>query len=168
MRSPIISIDSIRIDARELDALVRVTAMGFLRTSMSPGLSQRALRLLPGLVRHTCENDAGRSFTMELADTESAHLLEHVAVELMALAGSPRSLKAQTRWDFASDGRGCFHLVVAYDDDLVALGALKHAAEIVNWLLDPVGESPDIERIAGSLSAVRLRAKGGEPAGDHA
>ncbi len=81
--------------------------------------------MLPGLARHTCDNDEGVDFLRELRDTETAHLLEHVATELAALSGSPRSLRAETSWDFARDGRGVFRLRFDYDDDLVVLGALR-------------------------------------------
>jgi hypothetical protein len=52
----------------------------------------------------------------------------------MALAGSPRTLRGETSWDFARDGRGLFRVRLAYDDDLVALGAVKTAAEVVRAL----------------------------------
>ena len=43
-------------------------------------------------------------------DTETPHLLEHIAEELMALSGSPRWLKGETAWDFGRDGRGVFRV----------------------------------------------------------
>ncbi len=106
-----------------------------MRTSARPGLAEAAVALLPGLARHTCDNDEGVDFLRELRDTETAHLLEHVATELAALAGSPRSLRAETSWDFARDGRGVFLLRFDYDDDLVVLGALDAAVGVVEWLL---------------------------------
>jgi hypothetical protein len=94
-------------------------------TSASPGLAGRAVELLPGLARHTCENGTSHGMIAELASTETCHLLEHVAVECMALSGSPRSLKAETVWDFAADGPGVYRVRLAYDIDLVALAALR-------------------------------------------
>lgn len=131
-----------------------VTDERFMRTSAVPDLPMTARRLLPGLERHRCENDSGARFVDELRDTETPHLLEHVAVELMALAGSPRSLPARTTWDFAADGRGVFRVRIAYDDDLVALGALKEAARVVDWLFGQ-GARPDIEATAGRLRRLR-------------
>ncbi len=111
--------------------------------------------MLPGLSRHSCENEANARFADELADTETPHLLEHVACELMALAGSPRSLKGETRWDFATDGRWVYRVSLAYDDDLVALGALKEAGPMVEWLLAPTADRPDVDAAVGRLRSVR-------------
>lgn len=126
-----------------------------MRTSTAPGLSRQAIDLLPGLARHSCENDSEIDFTREMRDTESVHLLEHVACELMALAGSPRSLKGRTEWDFARDGWGVFRVTLEFDDDLVAMGALREAVRIVEWLLAGGAESdrPDVEAIVERLGA---------------
>jgi hypothetical protein len=134
----VLLIDRVDVADGRLEAVVRVSDPAYLRTSAVPGLPDRLLSVLPGLERHRCENDAHRRFRDELADTETPHLLEHVSEELMALAGSPRWLKGETVWDFGRDGRGVFHLVLAYDDDLVALGSLKEGSAIVDWLFGQV------------------------------
>jgi hypothetical protein len=146
-----------RVEVRESDvvARVRVPDDRYMRTSASPGLSRRAFDMLPGLRRHVCSNDAGRPFERELSDTETAHLFEHVVCELMALAGSPRNLSAQTSWDFAREGRGVFAVRVEYEDDLVALGALKSAVPLVNWLVLGAGEAPDVDSVEKRLAALR-------------
>jgi cyanophycin synthetase len=117
-----------------------------MRTSVVPDLAEKALALLPGLARHTCENGFAHGIAAELADTETPHLLEHVAFELMALSGSPRSLRGETAWDFSADGRGVFRVRLGYDDDLVVLGALRAAVGVCEWLLKPsIAEEPDID-----------------------
>ncbi|MDO8964289.1 MAG: hypothetical protein Q7W30_07355 [Coriobacteriia bacterium] len=126
-----------------------------LRTSASA--RDRALALLPGLRTHRCDNDAGLAFGDELADTEIAHLLEHATLEVMAMAGSPVDLRGTTSWDFAADGPGIFRVSVAYDDDLVALGALKAAEEAVRWCLADSGAAPGIEAEARRLRGLRGR-----------
>ena len=88
----------------------------------------------------------------ELADTETPHLVEHVALELMALSGSPRSLGGATSWDFAANGKGVFQVEIDYDDDLVALGALERATALVNAML----EGADASRIDKDVDALRL------------
>jgi hypothetical protein len=155
----VLRIEQVDVGPRRVEARVRVVDPRFLRTTSVPGLAQAADSLLPGLKRHTCENDDGRSFLRELADTETPHLLEHVAAELMALSGSPRSLKASTSWDFAADGQGVFRVSLEYDDDLVAVGALKEAQPVVEWLLSSVDSgavlSPDIDAAVARLRAAR-------------
>lgn len=146
-------VDRIVVGSERIEALVRV--QGELTTAAYSGSAQRTLELLPTLDRHSCNNETGGRFVDELRDTELAHLFEHITVELMALAGSPRSLKGETRWNFAEDGHGVYRVRVAYDLDLVALGALRHAAKVVEWLLGGAGERPDTVAIAEELRALR-------------
>lgn len=152
-----ISVDRIDVGLTYLEALLTLDVAVPKRTSDVPMLRERALGLLPGLRRHTCENDASLPFSAELADTETAHLVEHVTVELMALAGSSRSLRAETRWDFAADGVGRYRLRIAYDDDLVAIAALKEAIALVTWLVCGRGACPSPEDIAARLRKLRRR-----------
>ena len=135
---------------------MRVPADAPARTSAAPGLGTRAVELLPGLVKHTCENGSAHGIVAELADTETPHLLEHVAFELMALSGSPRTLRGETVWDFSADGRGVFRVRLGFDDDLVALAALRDGTGVCEWLLEPsAAERPDIDAIVARLTALR-------------
>lgn len=153
---PVLRVERIDVGERRVEAIVRVIDAGRMRTSAVPGLAQRAVALLPGLRRHTCENDDGRDMVRELADTETPHLLEHVAEELMALSGSPRTLRGETAWDFAADGAGVFRVRLEYDVDTVAIGALREAMAVVEWLMaGDGGEAPDVAAAAGRLSAER-------------
>ena len=145
-------------DVGEIQAIRRAVELAdeaLAHTSGCPGLAERSFELLPGLRRHTCANDAGRSFAEELHETETAHLYEHVACELMALAGSPRHLKGRTSWDFGRDGRGTYRVRVEFDDDLVALGAFKSAVPVVTWLVRGQGVRPDIGALTARLIEVR-------------
>ena len=151
----VLKIERVDVGPERVEALVRVTDSDFASTAAAPGLPGRALGLLPGLARHTCENGSAHGHVAELAETETPHLLEHVACELMALSGSPRSLRAETAWDFAADGPGVFRVRLAYDDDLACLGALRNGVEVVDWLLGKSTEQPDVERIVSELVALR-------------
>ena len=146
----VLSIERIDVGPERLEALVH-TKPSLSRTSAAAGVAERAVALLPGLVRHTCENGTAHGILAELADTETLHLLEHVAVELMALAGSPRSLRAETARDFARDGAYTYRVSLAYDDDLVALGALREGLGIVDWLLGEPAEKPDVGAMVAAL-----------------
>lgn len=170
----LLRIEHIEVGPSELMARIRVLDTNRMRTVTAPGIATRALALMPGLGRHTCENDDGKRFIAEMTDTEVPHLLEHVTVELMALSGSPRSLKARTSWDFANDGEGVFRVRVMFDDDLVAIAALREAATIVEWLMvqgappqaaGPEGAdhgrsldgAPDVHAAVDRLAALRSR-----------
>jgi hypothetical protein len=79
-------------------------------------------------------------------------------MELMAKAGSPRTLKGETQWDFRRDGRGIFRVSVEYDDDLVCLGAIKVADRVMDYLMDG-GACPDLDEEARKLNTLRDHAR---------
>jgi hypothetical protein len=136
----------VRIDLREITADHAEVGLCFevgepLRTSDVPGSAARAMRLLPGLRGHRCDNASGVTFADELADTELAHLFEHAALEIMALAGALDTLRGSTTWDFARDGAGVFSVSLEHDDEGRARGAIDLAGEVVEWVTGG-GEEP--------------------------
>jgi hypothetical protein len=151
-----VKVEAVRVGDTALEALVVFGAGEPLRTSAYPSAPERALGLLPGLRGHRCDNGAGASFADEVADTEIAHLLEHAALELAALAGSQETLEGRTSWDFAADGAGVFRLRLEYDDDLVMLGALSVAADFVRAVCGD-SAAPDIASETRRLRALRSR-----------
>lgn len=153
----VVSVQSVTVGECHLEATVFVAEEHLMRTSHVDGARERAMSLLSGLARHSCDNETGGRFVDELRDTETAHLLEHITVELMALSGSPRTLKGRTEWDFIRDRRGTFVLTIEYDDDLVALGALKEAVSIVDWVMGETPVRPDVEEIVQRLRDLRLK-----------
>jgi hypothetical protein len=126
-----------------------------LRTSQVPGSAARALSVLPGLRGHRCDNGAGATFAEELADTELAHLLEHAALEVMALAGAPDTLRGATSWDFARDGAGVFRVRLEHDDAATLEGAVALASEVVEWASGRGEVSPDVARAVRLLRRTR-------------
>jgi hypothetical protein len=147
-------VHSVTVCPDRVDVVIKVESEAATRTSLDSAVADRALELLPGLARHRCFNEGGRTFAEELADTEVPHLFEHVVLELMAAAGSPRSLRGETAWDFKLDGRGVFRVSLEYDDDLVCLGAIKTAGDIVGYIIRG-GERPDVGAHAENLAALR-------------
>lgn len=147
-------VTSVTVCSDRVDVVVQVEDARAMRTSLDETIAGRALAVLPGLANHRCFNDAGRTFAEEIADTEVPHLFEHVVLELMAEAGSPRSLKGETAWDFKRDGRGVFRVSLEYDDDLVCLGAIKAADRVVRFILEG-GEQPDAGAEAQRLAELR-------------
>jgi len=127
----LLEIERIDVGEASLDARIRVPDPSLGMTSALPGLAER------------------------LRDTQIAHCVEHVAAELMALSGSPRTLKGETRWDFARDGAGVYRVHLEFDDDLVALAALSESIDIVKWAAGAGSERPQIERIAERLRDLR-------------
>ena len=151
-----IRIESVTVGPERIEAVVCVSDPSAMRTSAVSGLAEEAMRLLPDLKRHRCECGSARGMVAELRDTETPHLLEHVALELMALSGSPRTLRGETVWDFKRDGRGVFRVSLDYDDDLVALAAIKEGVGIVEALIAG-NDGVDIEESVERLREVRGR-----------
>jgi len=52
---------------------------------------QKLFDVYPDLRKHRCDSGRHRSFFDEARQTETVHLLEHLAVELLVLSGVPRS-----------------------------------------------------------------------------
>jgi hypothetical protein len=127
-----------------------------LRTCEVPGLAEAVVRALPGLRAHRCDNGAGLTCADELRDTELAHLVEHVALEMMAVAGSSPALRGETSWDFAADGRGVFRVRIAYGNEAVARGALAFACDLVGALAQGQA-APDVEAEARRLQGMMTR-----------
>lgn len=128
-----LALEEVVAERGRVEARVRVVDPAFMRTSAVPEFAERLLALLPNLVRHRCECDSPRGIRAELSDTETAHAFEHVALEVMALAGSPRSLRGETAWDFARDGRGVFRVSLEYADEQVAIAAVRIASDVIDY-----------------------------------
>ncbi len=145
---------SLTVGADDVEVVVTFDPGEPLRTSEIPGAVDRVLSLLPGIGGHHCDGGRGSIFSTELGDTEIAHLLEHAALEVMALAGSPAALRGETSWDFRGDGHGVFRIRLGYDDDLVCLGAVRAAGRVVAWAVGR-GEPPDLPKDVRRLRALR-------------
>ena len=113
---PILVVEGVTDFGERIEAVIRVADPDSVRTRAFPGLSDAVLERLPGLRRHRCESGSAHGVAAELSDTELPHMIEHVALELMVLAGAPRSLRGQTTWDFNADGRGVFRVAIAHSD----------------------------------------------------
>ena len=149
MRTPRITVGPDRVDVILILGETEPT-----RTSADASISRRALELLPGLADHRCGSRDDRRFAAEITDTEAAHLFEHVVVELMALAGSPRSLRGETSWDSRRDGRRSYRLSIEYDHDIVCIGAIASALRLMGYVLGG-GARPDVDAEITSLAAKR-------------
>ena len=149
MRAEEVSVSPDRVEVRLV-----LDPDGPVRTVDVPDIDRRAKTALPGLIRHRCTAHARGLFALELEDTELAHLFEHVALELMVLAGSPRRLQGNTTWDFGRDGAGVFRVSLEYDDDAVAVGAVRFALDVMRYLTEG-GVEPKIDEMTARLEQVR-------------
>lgn len=151
---PALTIAKVTVFSDRLEALVRVE--GAMRTSAYDGLCEAITETFPALVSHRCDNDESRGMSEELADTELAHLAEHVALELMRRAGIRGPLRGDTSWDFERDGAGVFHVILDCPDDALCVGALSAAVRIVDELVRGV-RPPSVDATVEGLRSSRGR-----------
>ena len=89
-------IKKVTVGPKNLEAVVELAPSAPLMTGDDPAGTQLVLGLMPELADHLCLGDASSRFGEVIADTELAHLLEHVTVELLA--------RTDVAGDISSDG----------------------------------------------------------------
>ncbi len=142
----------VQVGPKNLEATVELAPSAPLRTGEDPEGTNRVLELLPDLVDHLCLGDSSPSFAEVVTDTELAHLLEHVAVELMA------------RTDIAGDiscgqteglGERLYRITLSCPDDVLVASALSCAAWILQWAYSGGGDPrPDVDGTVAGLVAL--------------
>lgn len=86
-----------------------------------PGFNERLVALLPALIEHHCGVGERGGFLQRLTEgTWAGHVLEHVVIELLNLAGMPTGF-GQTR---STSTRGVYRMVFRARDEQVAREAL--------------------------------------------
>ncbi len=91
-------------------------------SSQLPGLNERLTAWLPNLIEHHCGVGERGGFLQRLLEgTWCGHVLEHVVIELLNLAGMPTGF-GQTR---STSQRGVYRMVFRARDEAVARAALQ-------------------------------------------
>lgn len=121
-------------DDRRIKLTVEMPDPDRFLTSQVPHLSNRLFRLFPTLARHKCENGLGLTFRQECRRTEIPHLFEHLIIELQSQAQPAEVLRGETEWNWTIDPRGRFHVHVDYENELLAIGAIRLAERLINSL----------------------------------
>lgn len=141
----------VEIGPENLCARVVIGKDAPLYTSEDLAGTTRIYNLLPGIIDHVCLGDAGETFKEVMGDTELAHLLEHVAVELLAqtnIAGDITSGRTKA----VPDEDDTYDIQLSCPDDVLVVGALSSAAWILQWAYtDGTEPAPDIEAIVSGL-----------------
>lgn len=121
-------------------------------TSQVPHLPKMLFRLFPHLAHHKCHNDHGYTFRQECRATEIPHLFEHLIIELQAQAQPTEVLRGETQWNWRVDPRGRFYVYVDYENELLAVGAIRLAERILHAL-----DRRDLEMVDTETGMARLR-----------
>lgn len=150
----LISIKKVVVGPKNLTATVEFSAKAPRLTSENAEATERVLELLPGLSEHLCLGDADARFGLVAKDTEVAHLLEHVTVELLALtnlAGDVSSGKTS----LVDSRRGLYEIILACPDDVLVAASLSSAVWLLSWAYGNQEDAdPDINAIVSGLVAL--------------
>ncbi len=155
--SQCIEIQKVSVGPEYLTARVRIGDGYPLMTNEDLDGTTRVWRLMPQIASHICVGDGGKTFREVMGATELAHLLEHVAVELMARTNLGDDVSyGRTK---AVDGVArTYHVQLICPDDVLCVGALSSAAWIMQWAFSGGGApEPDIDAIVQGLIALVQR-----------
>lgn len=145
-------IKKVVVGPKNLEATVELAANAPLMTSEDLEGTTRVWQVMPELRDHVCLGDESGVFGDVMGNTELAHLLEHVTVELLA------------RTDIAGDiacgqttevGEHTYKITLKCVDDVLVVGALSSAAWLMQWAFSGGGDPrPDADAIAKGLVAL--------------
>ncbi|HEV8581403.1 MAG TPA: cyanophycin synthetase [Thermoanaerobaculia bacterium] len=106
-------------------------------TGRLPGFVDRLLETIPTLREHTCSYGEPGGFVRRMTEDEGTwlgHVLEHVAIELQCLAGTPVSYGKTRGHDLP---RGQYHVIHSYEEEAVGLEAGELGLRLIRHLLPP-------------------------------
>lgn len=150
----LISIKKVVVGPKNLTATVEFSAKAPRLTSEDAEATERVLELLPGLSEHLCLGDADARFGLVAKDTEVAHLLEHVTVELLALTNLAGDVSS-SKTSLVDSHRGLYEIILACPDDVLVAASLSSAVWLLNWAYGNQDEAdPDINAIVSGLVAL--------------
>ena len=136
-----------------LCATVQLDAAAPVMTSNDIEGTQRVYDLMPQIADHACISEAGDVFRDALPNTECAHLLEHVCVELMSRldledvsAGNTAAVPGEERM---------WTIKLSCPDDVLVAGVVSSAVWIMEWAFTGGhGAKPDLDSIVEGLHAL--------------
>jgi cyanophycin synthetase len=124
----------LRVDLGELEAYP---------TMRLPGFNERLLELIPTLHEHSCSYGEPGGFVRRLREDEGTwlgHVLEHVAIELQCLAGTPVTY-GKTRSESLPTGQ--YHVIYSFAEQAVGTAAGALGLAVIRHLLPPDREAYD-------------------------
>ena len=147
----LIDITRVVVGTEYLTATVRIADGAPLMTSEDLEGTTRVYNLLPTIIDHACAGDAGSTFKDCMGDTELAHLLEHVTVELLARSNLTSEVVAGRTWREVAYDR-TYSIQLPCVDDVLVAGALSSAIWIMTWAFSGgVGAVPDVDATVQGL-----------------
>lgn len=159
----IIQIQRVEVGLKNLTARVRVSKEAPLLTSGDLRATTRVYNLMPHIIDHVCLGDSSETFKEVMGNTELAHLLEHVTVELLSQSSASGEITSGKTTPVPGENR-TYDIQLSCPDDVLVAGALSSAVWIMDWAFSGGGEpEPDIEAIVSGLTNL-VSSLGDEPA----
>ncbi len=150
----LIDIQRVDIGPKTLTARIVVASAAPLTCDEDPAATERVVSLLPEIATHACYGDGAATFGEVVYNTEVAHLLEHVAVELIAQTNLAGDISAGRTRALDADA-GVYEVELDCHDDILTAAALSSAAWILDWAFAGGGDpTPDIAGIVEGMVAL--------------
>ena len=147
----LVEITKVAVAPKHFTARVRIANGGPLMTDEDLVGTTYVYRLLPEICDHTCLGDSGSTFKDVMGSTELAHLLEHVAIELMARTNLAGDITCGRTWEVTGEPR-TYDVQLACPDDVLVASALSSAAWILQWAYSGGAEpEPDVDAIVSGI-----------------
>ena len=147
----LIDIRRVQIGPETMIAQVSLADDCPLMTSEDIEGTARVYQVMPHIADHACVGDKGTTFREAMGDTEIAHLLEHVTVELLAQSDLAGDMPAGRTWVDEVDDR-TYQIELACADDVLTAAALSCGVWILDWAYTGGGEpEPDVSAIVEGL-----------------
>lgn len=149
-----ISITKVEIDSQYYTAHIRIGEETPLFTCDDLEATTRIYDIMPHIIEHACVGDASDTFKDVMGNTELAHLLEHVCVELLSQTDIAGDVPAGKTFISPNVNRGYVLQFTCSDDALVA-AAFASAVWIMNWAFSgAAGSTPNCEAIVQAIVAM--------------
>ncbi|KXG89465.1 cyanophycin synthetase family protein [Fannyhessea vaginae] len=153
-QSSVISLKKVAIDAKKFVATIELSPNAPLMTCDDLEATTRIYNLFPAIINHVCMGDASDTFKDVMGNTELAHLLEHVCVELLAQTNLAGDISAGKTFIAQEDTR-TYTLEFICNDDVLVTAAFSSAIWIMNWAFGGArGTKPNVEAIVSGLCAL--------------
>lgn len=153
-QSSVISLKKVAIDAKKFVATIELSPKAPLMTCDDLEATTRIYNLFPAIINHVCMGDASDTFKDVMGNTELAHLLEHVCVELLAQTNLAGDISAGKTFIAQEDTR-TYTLEFICNDDVLVTAAFSSAIWIMNWAFGGArGTKPNVEAIVSGLRAL--------------
>src|SRR4029078_4427620 len=113
---------------------------------MIGGFNERLMSWLPSMIEHRCSiGERGGFFERLRCGTYLAHILEHVALELQSLAGTPVGFGRARE----TSQEGVYKVAIEYIDETLGLACLEAAFALCQAAVDdrPYDVAHEIEKL---------------------